>query len=263
MPARARPLSPHLQIYRWQIANTLSILHRLTGVMLSVGLLLLVAWLVALAGGRGGYEAVMRVFGSPLGAVALAAFGFCFFYHFLNGIRHLFWDVGYGFERRARRRSGWLVVAGAVVLTAAPWHIRFISRIDGCSTMSLRSPLGRVLGMGSAKDGTGNWWAQRVSAVALVPLALWFLVSLMSLHSLDYASVRAWFAHPFDGFLAALSVAVLAHHSYLGTVVIVEDYVHSPAAKLASLLALRFLHVLAGGAGVFAILHLTLGTMGS
>jgi len=117
--------------------------------------------------------------------------------------------------------------------------------------------------MGSAKDGTGHWWAQRVSAVALVPLALWFLVSLMSLNSLDYASVRAWFAHPFDGFLAALSVAVLAYHSYLGTVVVVEDYVHSAAAKLAALLALRFLHVLAGGAGIFAILHLTIGTMGS
>jgi len=117
MPARARPLSPHLQVYRWQIANTLSILHRLTGVMLSVGLLLLVVWLVALAGGPGGYETVLRVLASPLGAAALAAFGFGFFYHLLNGIRHLFWDVGYGFGRRERRRSGWLVVAGAVLLT--------------------------------------------------------------------------------------------------------------------------------------------------
>ena len=116
--------------------------------------------------------------------------------------------------------------------------------------------------MGSAKDGTGHWWAQRVSAVALVPLSLWFLIALLTSKSLDYGAVRAWFAHPFDGFLAALTLAVLAYHSYLGTVVVVEDYVHAAGAKLASLLALRFLHILAGGAAIFAILHLTIGTMG-
>lgn len=118
MPARARPLSPHLDVYRWQIANTLSIVHRLTGVMLSVGLLALTAWLVALAGGPERYRAVMRILESPLGAAALAAFGFGFFYHLLNGIRHLFWDIGYGFGSRERHLSGWLVVAGALVLTA-------------------------------------------------------------------------------------------------------------------------------------------------
>ena len=115
--------------------------------------------------------------------------------------------------------------------------------------------------MGSANDGTGQWWAQRVSALALVPLSLWFLISLMALKSLDYYSVRAWFAHPVDGFLAALTLTVLAYHSYLGTIVVVEDYVHAAGAKLAALLALRFLHILAGGAAIFAILHLTIGTM--
>ena len=118
MPARARPLSPHLDIYRWQMANTLSIVHRLTGVMLSVGLLALTAWLIALAGGPAGYGTVMRILKSPLGAAALAAFSFGFFYHLLNGVRHLFWDIGRGFGSRERRRSGWLVVAGALLLTA-------------------------------------------------------------------------------------------------------------------------------------------------
>ncbi len=92
--------------------------------------------------------------------------------------------------------------------------------------MSLRSPLGKVLGMGSAKDGTAHWWAQRVSAVALIPLTLWFVFSLLTLPAFDYDTVRTWLSVPVSGFLAVLLVAVLAYHSYLGTTVIVEDYVH-------------------------------------
>jgi succinate dehydrogenase / fumarate reductase membrane anchor subunit len=125
--------------------------------------------------------------------------------------------------------------------------------------MSLRSPLGRALGMGSAKDGTGHWWAQRVSAVALVPLTLWFLYSLLVLPALDYGTVKAWLALPISSFLAALSVAVLTHHSYLGTTVVVEDYVHAAGLKVATLLLLRFLYVLFGGAGIFAILRVAFG----
>jgi succinate dehydrogenase / fumarate reductase membrane anchor subunit len=125
--------------------------------------------------------------------------------------------------------------------------------------MSLRSPLGRVLGMGSAKDGTGHWWAQRVSAVALVPLTLWFLYSLLVLPALDYGTVKAWLALPISSFLAALSVAVLTHHSYLGTTVVVEDYVHAAGLKVATLLLLRFLYVIFGGAGIFAILRVAFG----
>ena len=126
--------------------------------------------------------------------------------------------------------------------------------------MSLRSPLGRVLGMGSAKEGTGHWWGQRVSAVALVPLTLWFLVALLVLPQHDYATVKAWLALPLSGFLAILAVAVLAYHSYLGTTVIVEDYVHAAGLKVGTLLLLRFLYVLCGGAGIFAILRVAFGT---
>ena len=89
--------------------------------------------------------------------------------------------------------------------------------------MSLRSPLGRVLGTGSAKDGTGHWWAQRVTAVALIPLTLWFFFSLLLLPALDYETVRVWLAQPISSLLAVLSIAVLTYHSYLGTTVIVED----------------------------------------
>jgi succinate dehydrogenase / fumarate reductase, membrane anchor subunit len=126
--------------------------------------------------------------------------------------------------------------------------------------MSLRSPLGRVLGLGSAKGGTAHWWAQRVSAVALVPLTLWFMISLLSLPGLDYTTVRIWLSYPMSGFLTLLLVAVSAYHSYLGTIVVVEDYVHSAGMKLLALLTLRFLYVLAGGAGMFAVLRVAFGS---
>jgi len=125
--------------------------------------------------------------------------------------------------------------------------------------MSLRSPLGRVLGMGSAKDGTAHWWAQRVSAVALVPLTLWFVFSLLTLPALDYDTVRIWLSVPISGFLAVLLVAVLTYHSYLGTIVIVEDYVTTVGMKVLTLLVLRFLYVLCGGAGIFAVLRVVFG----
>ena len=126
--------------------------------------------------------------------------------------------------------------------------------------MSLRSPVCRVLGLGSAKDGTGHWWAQRVSAVALIPLTLWFLLSLLALPALDYATVRAWLSVPLSGLLAVLLVAVLTYHSYLGTTVVIEDYVHATGSKILWLLLLRFLYVLVGGAGIFAILHVAFGS---
>jgi succinate dehydrogenase / fumarate reductase, membrane anchor subunit len=125
--------------------------------------------------------------------------------------------------------------------------------------MNLRSPLAQALGLGSAKDGTGHWWAQRVTAIALIPLTLWFLFSLLTLPSLDYDTVRTWLSVPFTGFLAVLLVAVTGYHSYLGTTVVVEDYVSSSGVKILSLMLLRFLYVLAGGAGIFAILRLVFG----
>lgn len=118
-----RPLSPHLGIYRWQVSNTLSILHRMTGVGLAAGLLCLVAWLVALASGAEAHAGVSALLGAPPGLLLLAAFSLAFFYHLCNGIRHLFWDAGRGFERDTARRSGQVTLAIALLLTAALWAI--------------------------------------------------------------------------------------------------------------------------------------------
>jgi succinate dehydrogenase / fumarate reductase membrane anchor subunit len=124
--------------------------------------------------------------------------------------------------------------------------------------MSLRTPLGRVLGLGSAKEGSGHWTAQRVSAVALIPLTLWFVFSLLLLPDLQYATVRLWLSLPISGFFCVLLLAVLTYHSYLGTAGVVEDYVHSAGMKLLTLLTLRFLYVLVCGAGILAVLRVVL-----
>jgi succinate dehydrogenase / fumarate reductase cytochrome b subunit len=117
MPARIRPISPHATIYRWQIGNTLSILHRVTGLALAVGLLALSYWFVCLAGGPQSYASAARLLASPIGLLILLGWTFAFLYHLLNGVRHLFWDAGKGFERTQRHASGWAVVFGAVALT--------------------------------------------------------------------------------------------------------------------------------------------------
>jgi succinate dehydrogenase / fumarate reductase cytochrome b subunit len=128
MPARARPTSPHVGIYRWQIGNSLSILHRATGIALALGLPALCYWLMSVAGGDTTYAAAARAFASPVGIFGLVGWTFAFLYHFLNGVRHLFWDVGYGFERPQRHVSGWLAVFGSIVLTAGVWVLVWAHR---------------------------------------------------------------------------------------------------------------------------------------
>jgi succinate dehydrogenase / fumarate reductase cytochrome b subunit len=117
----ARPLSPHLQIYRPQLTSVLSILHRMTGILLGGGAVALVLWLVAAACGGDAFACAQALAGSILGRVLLFGFTLCVVYHLLNGIRHLVWDSGRGLELDAVYLSGRLVVAGTVVLTVAIW----------------------------------------------------------------------------------------------------------------------------------------------
>jgi len=125
--------------------------------------------------------------------------------------------------------------------------------------MSLRSPLGRVLGLGTAKDGTSHWWRQRVSAVALLILGIWFAWMLAVTPDFDHAAVVAEIGRPINSILLLLLSVTLAYHSYLGIQVVIEDYVHAPATKLVALVVSRFAHVLLGVAAVFAILKIGLG----
>jgi succinate dehydrogenase / fumarate reductase cytochrome b subunit len=112
-----RPLSPHLQIYRPQLTSVLSILHRITGVALAVGTILLVYWLIAAASGPEAFAVATGIIGSWIGLILLFGWTFALFFHLANGIRHLFWDAGLGFELKTVYASGWTVVVAAAVLT--------------------------------------------------------------------------------------------------------------------------------------------------
>lgn len=117
----ARPLSPHLQVYRPQLTSALSILHRITGIALALGTILLVYWLLAAAAGEARYETARAIVGHWLGRLLLFGWSFALVYHLLNGIRHLFWDAGLGFELKAAYRSGWIVIIGSIALTVLAW----------------------------------------------------------------------------------------------------------------------------------------------
>ena len=125
---RTRPLSPHLQVYRLPLSALLSISHRATGVVLAAGSLVLVYWLAALASGPEAFADAQALLGSIPGRVLLLVLTFSLFYHLGNGIRHLFWDAGLGFELRTAHASGVVVVAAAIVLTLTAWALGYAMR---------------------------------------------------------------------------------------------------------------------------------------
>jgi succinate dehydrogenase / fumarate reductase membrane anchor subunit len=124
--------------------------------------------------------------------------------------------------------------------------------------VSLQSPLGRVLGHGTAKEGTSHWWGQRVSAVALAMLGLWFAWTLATSPGFNHAEVVAEIGRPLNAILLLLLSVTMAYHSYLGIQVVIEDYVHSPGVKIAALVASRFAHIGLAAAAVFSILKIGL-----
>ena len=128
MPRPARPLSPHLSVYRFQWTMALSILHRVTGVALGAGLVLLTWWLVAAATSPEAYAEVRAVTASYAGRLVLLGFTFALVYHLLNGIRHLAWDFGIGFDLRTARASGWVIFVASVVLTVGAWFAGYAIR---------------------------------------------------------------------------------------------------------------------------------------
>jgi len=127
--------------------------------------------------------------------------------------------------------------------------------------MSLQTPLGRVLGLGAAKDGVHHWWVQRLTSVALVPLSIWFVVSLLALPSLDHATVSAWLHQSWSALLLILLVLTASWHSQLGMRVVVEDYVHDAGLRTVILALLTFAHALLAAAAVLAVLRVALGRL--
>ena len=120
--------------------------------------------------------------------------------------------------------------------------------------MSLRTPLGQVLGQGSAKDGTSHFWGQRVSGIALVFLGLWFACSMISMPGFEHSDALTFIAAPLNAVLLLLLVATMGYHSSLGVQVVIEDYVHAHGLKLACLIISRFAHTLLAVAAIYAII---------
>lgn len=125
MDNTSRPLSPHLQVYRPQLTSVLSIAHRGTGIFLTLGTLLLVYWLLSIASGPEAYANARAFFGSWFGQLVLFAWTFALFYHLCNGIRHLFWDIGFGFELPTVYASGKAVLIVSAVLTLLAWLLAY------------------------------------------------------------------------------------------------------------------------------------------
>ncbi|CAN0397981.1 unnamed protein product [Phaeothamnion confervicola] len=123
----------------------------------------------------------------------------------------------------------------------------------------LRTPLARARGLGSAREGVKHWWAQRLTAIALIPLVVWFAISLVMLSGADYDIARAWIGSPLVMVLLILTIVIGLHHGQLGLQVVIEDYIHGDGWKLALIVAVRFVAVIFGLAATVAILRIGFG----
>jgi len=126
--------------------------------------------------------------------------------------------------------------------------------------MSLVTPLSRVLGLGTAKGAAEHWWMQRLTAVALLPLGLWFALSLLGMPDFGYATVLAWAQRPFTSILLLLLVAAIGYHSFLGVQVVIEDYVTGKALKIVAIMGSTLAHAGLAIAAVFAVLKVAFGS---
>jgi len=125
--------------------------------------------------------------------------------------------------------------------------------------MSLQSPLARVRGLGSARQGSHHWWMQRISAIVLVPLCIWFVISILQLSSMGYAEVRVWMADPLSSVLLVMMLFALYYHAWLGVQVVIEDYIDSEWQKIACVLLVKFLALFAGLISIYSVLKVSLG----
>ncbi|HEX6101515.1 MAG TPA: succinate dehydrogenase, hydrophobic membrane anchor protein [Alphaproteobacteria bacterium] len=127
--------------------------------------------------------------------------------------------------------------------------------------MDTRSQIARVRGLGSAKEGVQHWWVQRLTALALVPLSVWFVAGLVALTGASHAEAAAWIGHPLNATLMILTLGLTFHHAQLGLQVVIEDYVHAEGSKLALLILVKLLALALAVAGALAVLRLMTGGM--
>ena len=125
--------------------------------------------------------------------------------------------------------------------------------------MSLRSPLSQARGLGSAKDGVHHWWMQRLTAIALVPLSLWFVFSIARYHVADYPTMLAWLHNPYVAVALVLYFTSAFYHSALGVQVVIEDYVATEWLKIGSIVVVKLVHFALAAACIFAVLKLAFG----
>jgi succinate dehydrogenase / fumarate reductase membrane anchor subunit len=124
---------------------------------------------------------------------------------------------------------------------------------------NLRSPLSQARGLGSAKDGVGHWWVQRLTALALIPLSLWFVFSVARYHIADYPTMMAWVHNPYVAVALVLYFFAVFYHSALGVQVVIEDYVGTEWLKIASIVLMKLAHFVFGAAAIFAVLKIAFG----
>ena len=138
--------------------------------------------------------------------------------------------------------------------------VRVLVGCSGFCLVSLLSRLNKARGLDSAKDGTGHWWVQRITAVVLIPLGLWFAISLLGLPNGDYSAVRSWLAEPLNSILMILLIVSVLHHSQLGIQVVVEDYVHNEQVKVLVLALSNVWHIALAVAATYSLILVLLGS---
>ena len=255
---RARPLSPHLQVWRWHVTMAASIATRASGVALYAALLIVAGWALALALGPDGYAGYMGLLGSPLGLLVLFAIAVSIFYHLAAGLRHLAFDSGKGFLPTTANLTAWLAFAFAVVAGGRGVPRRLHHGSLSMADNAFRTPLSRARGLGSAHSGAGRFISERATSVALVPLSLWAVWAALAVAHTGYDGAVAFLQSPVNAVMASLTVFVCALHMKMGMQVIIEDYVHQPRSKLPLLLLNSGVCWLAAAIGVFCILKVAL-----
>src|SRR6266700_2602128 len=224
-----RPLSPHLQTYRWTLTMALSIVHRVTGMALYFGTLLLAWWLIAAASGPGAYANVQAFTGSFIGRLIVFGYTWALLHHLLSGMRHFVWDLGYGFKTSERETPTWC------------------------------APIARVRYLGASHSGTSDFWRQRVTAVAMVLLIVPVIVVVMMLRGRNQAGAAQILGSLPIAIIMLLFIVASAWHMKIGMQVVIEDYIHNEKLKLASIMANNFFTIAVALASIYAILKLSSG----